>query len=395
MKKKALIFIEDNTFSHDNRVIREATALTDAGWQVTVVCPRYPGDPFYKRISDQLRVYFYPKPNAVSAAGHLFEHAVTLLFGTLLVFWVQIRHGFQVFQACNPMDTLWMLAVPYKLFGKKFIYDQHDLCPELYLSREESGRESLFFKALSFLERMSYWTADAVISTNESYKSIAVERGGRDPQSVFVVRNGPNLSKFKPVEPRQDLKKDGGILVGYLGNINLQDGVDRLLIAADQIVRGQGRKDIRFVLVGGGAYQPELVRLAQEMGLSDCVKFTGRVSDDEMLATLCACDICVQPDPYNPLNDLSTMNKVMEYMALEKPVIAYGLKETRFSCGDAAIYADPDDADDLGRKIIELADDGSQRASMAKMGRERVEKVLAWPYSVPHLLAAYDYALKH
>jgi glycosyltransferase involved in cell wall biosynthesis len=395
MRKKALIFIEDNTFTNDNRVIREADALVDAGWQVTVVCPKYPGDPFYKRISDPLRVYFYPKPNAVSAAGHLFEHAVTLLFGALLVFWVQLRHGFQVFQACNPMDTLWILAAPYKLFGKKFIYDQHDLCPELYLSREESGRESLFFKALSFLERMSYRTADAVISTNESYKAIAIDRGGRDLQAVFVVRNGPNLSKFKPVEPRTDLKKDGEFLVGYLGNINLQDGVDRLLIAAKQLVLERGRKDIRFVLVGGGAYQPELVKLSGEMGLSACVTFTGRVSDDEMLRTLCACDICVQPDPYNPLNNLSTMNKVMEYMAINKPVVAFDLKETRFSCGDAALYADPHDTDDLGRKILELTDDAELRGKMAAMGRKRVETVLAWPFSVPHLLAAYDFAMKH
>jgi glycosyltransferase involved in cell wall biosynthesis len=395
MRKKALIFIEDNTFSHDNRVIREAAALNDAGWDITVVCPRYPEDPFYKRVSDNLRVYFYPKPNAVSAAGHLVEHAITLFFGTLFVFWVQVRHGFQILHACNPMDTLWMLAAPYRLFGKKFVYDQHDLCPELYLSREESGRKSLFFKALLFLEQMSYRTAAAVISTNESYKSIAVERGGRSPESVFIVRNGPNLSKFRPVEPRKDLKKDGEILVGYLGNINLQDGVDRLLIAAKQVVFENGRKNIRFVLVGGGAYQPELVKLSAEMGLSDCVKFTGRVSDDEMLRTLCACDICVQPDPYNPLNDVSTMNKVMEYMALSKPVIAFDLKETRFSCGDAALYADPHDTDDLGRKIMELAGNAGLREKMAVMGRKRVETVLAWPFSVPHLIAAYNYALEH
>lgn len=395
MSKKALIFIEDNTFTNDNRVIREADALVDAGWQITVVCPRYPGDPFYKRISDQLRVYFYPKPNAVSAVGHLFEHAITLFFGTLLVFWVQLRHGFQILHACNPMDTLWMLSVPYKLFGKKFVYDQHDLCPELYLSREESGPDSLFFKALSWLERMSYRTANAVISTNESYKSIAVERGGRDPESVFVVRNGPNLSKFQPVPPRQGLKKDGEILIGYLGNINLQDGVDQLLIAADQIVLKKGRKDVRFVLVGGGAYQPELVKLAEEMGLSDCVTFTGRVPDKEMLETLCACDICVQPDPYNPLNNVSTMNKVMEYMALSKPVIAFDLKETRFSCGDAALYADPHDRDDLGRKILELVGDPERRGQMAGMGRKRVESKLAWPFSVPHLVAAYEYAIEH
>jgi len=395
MSRKALIFIEDNTFSHDNRVIREATALVDAGWDVTVVCARYPGDPFFKRISASLRVYFFPKPNAISAAGHIAEHAITLVVGSILVFWVQIRHGFQILHACNPMDTLWLLAAPYRLFGKKFIYDQHDLCPELYLSRGDTNDRGFVFKALLLLERMSYRTAAAVIATNETYKSIAIERGGRDPASVFVVRNGPDLGKFHPVEPRNDLKKNGEILVGYLGNINIQDGVDHLLVAAKQIVLEQGRKDVRFVLVGGGTYQPELVKLSRRMGLADCVTFAGRLPDEDMLRTLCACDICVQPDPYNPLNDASTMNKVMEYMALGKPVIAYDLKETRFSCGNAAIYANPHDPDDLGRKILELADDAGLRNEMAAMGRERVEKVLNWRLSVPHLIAAYEYALRH
>ncbi len=395
MKRKTLIFIEDNTFSHDNRVIREATALVEAGWDVTVVCPRYPGDPFYRRVNDSLRVYFFPKPNAVGAVGHIAEHAITLILGSILVLWAQLRHGFQILHACNPMDTLWLLAVPYRLFGKRFIYDQHDLCPELYLSREGTDREGLIFRTLLWLERKSYQTAAAVISTNETYKSFAIRRGGRDPGSVFIVRNGPDLNKFHPVEPRNDLKKNGEILVGYLGNINLQDGVDHLLTAAKQIVLDRDRKDIRFVLVGGGAYQPELVKLSKRMGLTDCVTFTGRLPDHQMLETLCACDICVQPDPYNPLNDASTMNKVMEYMALGKPVIAYDLKETRFSCGDAAIYADPHDPDDLGRKILELADDAGLRSRMASMGRERVEKVLAWPLSVPHLIAAYEHALRH
>ena len=395
MKRRTLIFIEDNTFSHDNRVIREANALVEAGWDVTVVCPRYSGDPLYRRISNSLRVYFFPKPNAVGAAGHIVEHAITLIFGSMLVLWVQIRHGFQILQACNPMDTLWLLAVPYRLFGKKFVYDQHDLCPELYLSRESTDREGLIFRVLLWLEHMSYRTAAAVISTNETYKSLAIERGGCDPRSVFVVRNGPDLGKFHPVEPRHGLKKSGEILVGYLGNINLQDGVDHLLTAAKQIVLEQGRRDVRFVLVGGGAYQPELVKLSKQMGLDDCVTFTGRLPDHEMLETLCACDICVQPDPYNPLNDASTMNKVMEYMALGKPVIAYDLKETRFSCGNAAIYADPHDSGDLSRKILELADDAGLRSRMAVMGRERVENVLAWPLSIPHLIAAYEYALGH
>jgi glycosyltransferase involved in cell wall biosynthesis len=394
MKKKTLIFIEDGSFSYDNRVIREANALVAGGWDVTVISPAYQGDPFRKTLNRNLRAYYYPKPNARGAAGHVIEHGISLFLGFLLTFWVWLRHGFSIIHACNPTDILWLIALPYKALGKKFIFDQHDLCPELYLSRGDGTERSFLYKVLMFLERVSYQLSDVVIATNESYKEIAVKRGGKRPEEVFVVRNGPDLNKFRVVPAMSGLKKEGEVLVGYLGNMNLQDGVEYLVHAAHEIVMRRGRKDIKFVLIGGGSHWRRLSAMSLEMGLDGHVVFTGRVPDDEMLSILCACDICVQPDPSNPLNDKSTMNKVMEYMAVEKPVVAFDLKETRISCGDAALYAKSNDAADLGGKILLLANDRPLAQEMARIGRERVKKHLSWNHSVPYLLTAYDHALR-
>ena len=394
MEKKALIFIEDGSFSFDNRVIREANALVENGWEVTVISPKYANDPFCKVLSPRLRALYYPKINAQSAAGHVLEHAMSLVFGSLLTLWAFVRYGFSVFHACNPMDILWIVFLPYRLLGKKFIFDQHDLCPELYRSRDEKEGEDAFYKTLIFLEGMSYRHADAVIATNESYREIAMTRGGKRAGDVFVVRNGPDLSKFRKLTPNRSYKEPGETLVGYLGNMNVQDGVDYLVKAASEIVLARGRKDIKFILVGGGSYQPTLVEMARKMGLEANVHFTGRVPDDEMLSALNACDMCVQPDPYNPLNNMSTMNKVMEYMALEKPVIAFDLKETRVSGGEAVLYVPPNDIGKLADQIMHLADQAELRVKMGAIGRARIETKLSWNYSVPHLLQAYEQVAK-
>lgn len=391
--KRVLIFIEDGSFTYDNRVIREAQALCDNGYEVCVLSPRYKGDPLHKELAPNLHAYYYPKPNAQGAMGHVLEHSVSLLLGSVGTAFIAARHGFKVFHACNPMDIGWLIALPYLPFGARYLFDQHDLCPELYLSRGEGDETSPFFRALSWLERRAYKHAKTVVATNESYKRIAIERGGKAAESVFVVRNGPDLAKFKQVPPAAGFKNEGQLLVGYLGNMNKQDGVEELLFAAEELIKKQGRKDLRFVFIGGGAHQPELKAEAQRMGLGDVVSFTGRLPDAEMLAALNACDVCVQPDPKNPLNDKSTMNKVMEYMALKKPVIAYDLVETRVSCGDAAVLVDPKEPMGLAKAIRSLAERPEERARLAVAGYERVQTVLAWPFSVPKLLAAYQHAL--
>ncbi len=394
MTKNALIFIEDGSFTYDNRVKRQADALVENGWNVTIISPSFPGDPFYRRLHDRLRSYHYPKPQAESAPGHIVEHSVSLIMGILLTAWVALRHGFTIFHACNPLDILWLVALPYRIFGKKFIFDQHDLCPELYLSRKGTRESDLFYRALLFLERRSYQIADAVIATNESYQETALVRGRRRNEDVFVVRNGPDLDRLQKTEPRAGLKGEREILVGYLGNMNFQDGVDLLVETARYVRDELDRHDIKFVLVGGGSCQEALAEQSRAMGLQDTVTFTGRIPDDDMLATISACDLCVQPDPPNPLNDKSTMNKVMEYMALEKPVVTFDLTETRVSCGEAALYARPGDVADLADKIVYLADKPQERERMSQLGRKRVETTLSWEYSVPNLLAAYQHAMR-
>jgi glycosyltransferase involved in cell wall biosynthesis len=393
MKRKALIFIEDGSFTYDNRVIREATALVAAGWDITVISQKYRLDPFYKEINASLRAYYYPKPTAESAIGHIVEHSISLFWGTLLTFWVFVYHGFKVFHACNPMDILWLIAMPYKILGKKFIYDQHDLCPELFLSRDNGNDKRLCYKILLALEKASYTLSDAVVATNETYKQIAIKRGLKKPGEIFVVRNGPDLDKFRLVDTQKSLKKDCEILVGYLGNMNLQDGADYLLEAAFEIEKKHDRSDILFMFIGGGSQQQRLLRRSRKMGLSDNVFFTGRITDEQMLDKLSACDICVQPDPMSALNNKSTMNKAMEYMALEKPVVAFDLKETRISCGDAALYAMPNNVTDLADKILHLADNPALRFVLGKRGRKRVERELSWSHSIPNLLSAYEHAL--
>ncbi len=393
MRRKTLIFIEDGSFTFDNRVISEARALVEAGWDVTVISQKYRCDPFYRKMSSRLRAYYYPKPTAESVPGHCLEHGISLFCGTILTLWVSIRHGFSVFHACNPMDILWLIALPYKLLGKRVIYDQHDLCPELWLSRNGHTPGGLLYRVLRALEAASYKHADVVISTNETYKSVAITRGRKNPHDVFVVRNGPDLKKFRPIRIAKDPSKNGHALVGYLGNMNRQDGVEGLLDAAFEIVHTHGRSDVRFLVIGGGADYQHLVEKRDRMGLGGCITFAGRIPDKEMIARLCACDICVQPDPLNALNDKSTMNKAMEYMALEKPVVAFDLKETRISCGDAALYAVPNDISDLAKKILSLVDDPALRSTLGKRGRMRITETFSWPHSIPSLLAAYDHVI--
>ena len=394
-RKKVLLFIEDGSFTFDNRVIREVNALESDNWDVTVISPKYSDDPFFKKLNERVRAYYYPKPTTKSPLGHIFEHVISLLLGSVLTLWVNIRYRITVFHGCNPMDILWIIALPYKLLGKKFIFDQHDLCPELYISRGEGDEQSLFYKILLWLERYSYKFADVVIATNESYKEMAVQRGSKDPKEVFVVRNGPDLKKFRKMPPNIGLKASDEVLVGYLGNMNPQDGVIHLVDAARDVLFEHGRKDIKFIFIGGGSSQKGLMGKANELGLQDNVTFTGRIPDNEMLAALSACDICVQPDPMNALNDKSTMNKVLEYMALEKPVISFDLKETRISCGEAALYVEPNNVKQLSDRIVYLADHVEIRQKMAKIGRERIEKKLSWSHSIPNLIAAYEQLIEN
>jgi len=387
---RVLIIVENLPCPFDRRVWQEARTLSAAGYQVSIICPKAPG---YEKSFEQIEgidIHRHWLPTeADGALGYALEYSVALFMEFWLSLKVAFGRGFDVLQACNPPDTIFLIGGFYKLFGKKFVFDHHDINPELYEAK--FGKKGWGRKLLVALERMSFRTADLVISTNESYRNIAIERGGKDANQVFVVRSGPDLTRIKRVPPNPALKKGRRYLVGYVGVMGKQEGIDLLLQAVQLIVHHLKRTDIHFGLVGGGTELPAMRELAKELGVAEYVTFTGRAPDAELLEMLNTADICVNPDRANEMNDRSTMNKIMEYMALGKPVVQFDLTEGRVSAGDASWYARPNDVADLAQKMVSLLGDENQRTHMSAVGRERVEQVLAWQHEAPRLLAAYEH----
>lgn len=390
--RRVLIIVENLPSPFDRRVWQEARTLTGAGYLVSIICPKGPGyEKSFESIDGiDIHRHWLPK-EADGALGYALEYSVALAMEFWLSLKVLFGRGFDVVHACNPPDTIFIIAGFFKLFGKKFVFDHHDINPELYEAK--FGKRGWGHKLLSALERMTFRTADMVISTNESYRSIAIGRGGKNPRDVFVVRSGPDLTRIKPVPANPALKKGRKYLVGYVGVMGKQEGIDLLLQSVQHIVQTLGRTDIQFGLVGGGTELAAMRELAKTLGVADYVTFTGRAPDAELLEMLNTADICVNPDRANDMNDRSTMNKVMEYMALGKPVVQFDLTEGRVSAGDASWYARSNDVADLAQKMVALLDDEHQRIHMGAVGRERIERVLAWQHEAPRLLAAYEHLI--
>jgi glycosyltransferase involved in cell wall biosynthesis len=388
-QRRVLILVENLPSPFDRRVWQEAGALRDAGATVSIICPTGKGYESKFESIDGIDIYRYDLPTeAEGALGYLIEYAAALAFTFFLSWKVLFRKGFDVIHACNPPDLFFLIGGFFKLFGKKFVFDHHDANPELYEAK--FGRRDLFYRLMLLVERLTFRTADVSIATNNSYKRIAVERGGMSPDKVFVVRSGPSLERLKVVAPDPSLKRGRKHLVGYVGVMGKQEGIDLLLESARTIVEKFGRKDIHFALVGGGTSLEEMQALAISMGVGDYVTFTGRVPDRELLAVLNTADVCVNPDVANEMNDISTMNKIMEYMALGKPIVQFDLTEGRFSAQGASLYARKNDPEDFARKIVSLIDDPEKRRQMGEIGRHRVIAELEWRHEVPKLLAAYQ-----
>ena len=391
-KRKVLILVENLSVPFDRRVWAESRVLTRAGYQVSVVCPAAPGDRLLEML-EGVAIYRYPAPrDAHGLAGYMWEFAYSMWAAFRLSLRIRKRWDFDVIHACNPPDTFFVLARFYKLFfGKRFIFDHHDLSPELYSVRFEKSRGSLVWAALLWLERCTFRTADVVISTNESFRAVAIKRGGKEPDSVIVVRNGPDITRFKPVEPNPEFRKGRPYMVCYVGIMAAQDGLEYLVDAIDHIVHDRGRTDITFTLIGSGDRLDSLKRRAAELKIEDYVVFTGRICNDKLLVTyLATADVCVAPDPKNDLNDRCTLIKIPEYMAVGKPIVSFDLLESRFSAQEAAAYATPNDADEFGDKVVELLDDPERRAAMGEFGLARVGNALSWAHSEQYLLRAYD-----
>ncbi len=388
MKKRVLIIVENAPVPFDPRVWKEACSLHENDYEVSVLCPRDKGYERRHEVIKGIHIYRHPTPKeGNSPVGYLREYSWALFWEIIYAWWIYLRHGFQVIQGCNPPDDIFLVALPFKILGIKYIFDHHDVNPELYLAKYE--REDFFYKTLVWLEKLTYRFADVVMATNASYKDVALTRGGRDPEDVFIVRNGPDLEWFKPVPPVPALKHGKRYLVGYVGVMSIQEGLDILLDVAVHIKKS-GRNDVHFTCVGGGPGLVSLRQMVKDKNVEDIVNFTGRIPDKDLLEVLSTADVCVNPDKPCQMNDISTMIKIMEYMALGKPIVQFDLKEGRFSAGEASLYSDnSNQVPDFAAKILWLLDNPDARQKMGEIGRKRVEQQLAWEYSVDNLLAAY------
>jgi glycosyltransferase involved in cell wall biosynthesis len=390
---RVLIIVQNLPVPFDRRVWLECRALVAAGYDVSVVCPKGKADPGYQVI-DHVRLYKYrPYAPGGSKIGFVNEY----VYSFVATFWLTLkarRSGrFAVVQACNPPDIFWPIALVLRAIDRTvFVFDHHDLCPELYESRFPAGPR-LPYRVLLALERRTHRTARHVISTNQSYRGIAMTRGGKSAADVTVVRSGPDPHRLIRAEPRPQLRRGRRYLAAYIGVMGPQDGVDIVVRAAAIVVRELHRDDIAFTLIGSGDCYEELVTLRDELGLAGHVEFTGRIPDHQVADILSTADVGLSPDPKNPLNDVSTMNKTMEYMAYELPVVAFDLRETRVSAGDAAVYVTPNDVREYAQAIVSLMDDEAQRVRLGKTGRLRVERELAWSHQERAYLGVYRQVL--
>jgi glycosyltransferase involved in cell wall biosynthesis len=386
-KRRVLIIVQNLSVPLDRRVWQECRALTGAGYGVSVICPRGPGEASFE-VLEGVRIHRYtPPPVAKGFAGYAGEFAYCWLRTAALSLKVARQEGFDAIQACNPPDTYWALALPYKATGTRFVFDQHDLNPEVYASRFGKAQGPLY-KGLLALERATYKVADHVISTNESYRNVALTRGGRRPDGVSVVRSGPDVTTMVRGEPVPELRKGRKHLLAYLGIMGPQDGVDGVLHAMRRLVDA-GRDDAHLAMLGFGDCLDDLKALATELRLDDYVTFTGRVGPTEIRDYLSTAAVGLSPDPLSPLNDVSTMNKTLEYMAFELPVVAFDLKETQVSAGDAAVYVRDGDFDGYAAAISELLDDEERRREMGRVGRKRIEDEFSWQHQAPRYVEVF------
>ena len=390
--RRVLIVVENLPVPLDRRVWLEATALTEAGYQVSVICPTGKGWNAPREDIDGIAIYRYPEPPEAhsGAVAYAREYLAALWhwFGLARVVWRE--RGFDVIQGCNPPDLIFVLALWYRLWGVAYIFDHHDVCPELFEAK--FGRRGLLYNVMRVWERMTFAVASVSIATNESFRRIATTRGKMAAQDVFVVRSAPRIDSFIPGPGNPDYRHGAKTVLGYVGVIGQQEGMDLLIAAVDHLIRNLGHSDLHVVVVGFGPALPEVQADVRARGLDAQFSFTGALYGAELLAALNAMDIGVSPDPKNPMNDISTMNKVMEYMTLAKPLVQFDLTEGRASAGDASLYAKANDPLDFAAKIAELIEDPERAAAMGRAGRLRVLDALSWDHSVPHLLAAYQRA---
>jgi glycosyltransferase involved in cell wall biosynthesis len=388
-RPRILMLLENDSYPDDTRVVLESHSLRDAGCEVTVICPTGVSRRAYENV-EGVRVYRYPKPwEARGFFSYVLEYGYSLTMAFILSLWVLIIHGFDVVHAHAPPDMFVFIAVFYKYLGKRYVLDQHDLSPELYQAQRNGSGSHFIHSALLSFERMACRHANRLISTNETQRRIQIERGGAAPEHCRVVRNGPAARFLEPVEPLDALKSDGLTIIGYVGMIGVQDGIDYLLRAIACLKHDLKRHDFRAVIVGSGPALRDLKQLARKLDIEANVLFAGYLMGNDLLRHIAAFDLCVTPDPSNPYNDGCTTVKSMEYMAMAKPVVAFDLPENRVSLADAALYANGNDVRELARLIARLIDNPGERARLGQRGRQRVIEHLTWEKQQGNLIQLY------
>lgn len=389
-KRKILIIVENLPVPFDTRVWQEATTLAENGYEVSVICPKGKGfDSDYEYLKG-VHIHRHDLPTEGNGAfGYAREYFCALREEIRLAKKIYKERGFHVIHGCNPPDDIYMVARQFRNKGVDYVFDHHDICPELFEAK--FGKKSgLLYKSQLWLERQTYKHCAFAFVTNESYKQIAISRGGMSEDKVFVLRSGPKLERLRITPAKPEIKRGKRFMVGYLGVIGQQEGIEYMLKAAKYIKEQLRRDDIFWGIVGGGPHLEALRSQSHEMGLDDILEFTGRVSDEVLLDYLNTADVCVNSDEYNAMNDKSTMNKILEYMALGKPIVQFDLTEGRYSAQEASLYAEPNNAIDMANKIIHLLDHPEERQRMSEYGRKRIVNELSWEHTSRALLEGYD-----
>ena len=388
-ERKILIIVENLPVPFDTRVWQEATTLSANGYIVSVISPKGKGYTAEKEVIDGVHVYRHDLPaEGNGAIGYLREYSTALKEEIRLAKKVYKEVGFDVIHGCNPPDDIYLVAKHFKKYGVKYVFDHHDICPELFEAKFGHTSGPLYFSQI-FMERQTYKNCTFAFVTNESYRKIAIERGKMDPQKVIVLRSGPKLERMKIQPPVESIKRGKKYMVGYLGVIGQQEGIEYILEAAKYCKEDLKRNDIFWGIVGGGPHVAALKAQCTQMGLDDCVEFTGRVPDQQLLDYLNTADVCVNSDTYNSMNDKSTMNKILEYMALAKPIVQFELTEGHYSAQEASLYAEQNNAKDMADKIIYLLENPEVRKKMGEFGRNRVVNELSWEHTSKALLEGY------
>ncbi|WP_417747620.1 glycosyltransferase family 4 protein [Rosistilla oblonga] len=387
---RILMLLENESVPDDCRVLLEAEALIDAGYAVTIICPTGEVTKKVDRIGE-IRVYRYPQAWEMSGVlGYLLEYGYSLVAAFVLSWFVLLRHGFDAVHVHTPPDLMGLVAIFFKLLGKRFVFDHHDLSPELYLAQKPGRGEGTVYRALRFFERLSCRKADRLIATNDTQRSIQIDRCGADPEACYIVRNGPNALFLSDVQPLESIRTPGCLTIGYVGVIGVQDGVDFMVRALHEVKTKHGRDDFRGVIVGSGPAIADLKRLAAKLDLADKILFTGMIPFATVPSHIAAFDICLTPDPSNAYNDSCTTIKTMEYMALRKPTVCFRTRENQITAGDAAVYADNNDIPAYADAIVQLMDDPALRQAMGQTARQRIDNGLTWQHQAVRLIELYD-----